>query len=111
MVSNSRYRVVETAAFGDDQRPVHQVGQQPEHRTALDRPTGTDRLRRLAGATSGEHRQPGQQPLLGLVEQVVGPVDGGPQRLLTLHRPAPAPGEQVEPVDPTPRPARPGSST
>ena len=24
---------VETAAFGDDQRPVHEVGQQPEHRT------------------------------------------------------------------------------
>ena len=66
----------------------------PSTATALDRPAGADRLRRLAGTTAGEHGQPGQEPLLGFVEQVVGPVDRGPQRLLAFHRPAPPPASR-----------------
>ena len=47
---------------------------------------------------AGEHRQPAQQRLLGLVQQLVAPVHGGPQRLLPQRR-GPVPGvEQLEPV-------------
>ena len=47
---------------------------------------------------SGEHREPGPQPLLGLAAQLVAPVDERAQRLLPgQRRPAPA-GEQAEPV-------------
>ena len=41
-------------------------------------------------AAAGEHRQPGQQGLFGPGEQLEGPVDGGPQRLVPCHRAAPA---------------------
>ena len=88
---------VKTTTFHVHQRTVHQIRQQPQHGTALDRSTGTDHLRRLAGTPSNEHRQTGQKPLMRLVEQVIRPVDRGPQRLLTLHRPPPPPSQQVEP--------------
>ena len=39
-------------------------------------------------AAAGEHRQPGQQRLFGPGEQLEGPVDRGPQRLVTCHRAA-----------------------
>ena len=38
--------------------------------------SGADRLGRLQRAAAGEHRQPPEQDLLGLGEQVVAPVDG-----------------------------------
>ena len=64
--------------FGHYQRPRHQAGQQLEHRIWVDTLPAADRLGGLQGAAAGEHCQPGQQPLFGLGEQLVGPVDGGP---------------------------------
>ena len=87
---------VDTTAFGDHQRTGHQVGEQPQHGTSLDRRARTDRFRRVANATSREHGQADQESLLPLVEQVIGPVDRCPQRLLTFHRPPPAPRQEVE---------------
>ena len=62
---------VETAALGDHQRSSHEIGQQPQHCPGIDRSTGTDRFGRFARAPSSEHGQTTQEPLLGLVEQVV----------------------------------------
>jgi hypothetical protein len=73
-----------------DQRLVHQRGQpvdgvQPQPLRVA------DRLRRLDRPAAGEHRQPGEQPPLGGVEQVVAPGDGAAEGPLAL-REGPGPG-------------------
>jgi hypothetical protein len=49
-------------------------------------------------AAAGEHSQPGQQPLLGRIQQVVAPVQGGPQRLLAGRQVTGPPGQQLQAV-------------
>ena len=82
---------------GNDQRPGDQVREQLEDVVALDRITRAHRLDRVERAATGEHRQAVQEPLLGFAQQVVGPVDRGPQRLVTFDRVAVAAGEEPEP--------------
>ena len=88
---------VGAAVIDDDQRPGHQVREQLVHVVHVDRITRADGLDRLEGATPSEHRQAVQQPLLRLGQQVVRPVDGGLQRLVTFDRVAVAAGEEPEP--------------
>jgi hypothetical protein len=82
--------------FGHYQRPRHQAGQQLEHRIRVDTVPTADRLRGLQGATAGKHCQPGQQPLFRFGEQLVGPVDGGPECLVMRQRAAAASTEHSE---------------
>jgi hypothetical protein len=81
---------------GHHQRTRHQARQQFEHRAGIDALPAADRLGGLQGAAAREHRQPAQQSLLGLGEQLEGPVDRGPQRLVTCHRAPPATREHRE---------------
>ena len=76
--------------LGHHQRPCHQGRQQLEYRAGIDPVRTADRLDRRQAGTAREHRQPGQQLLFGFGEQLKGPVDSGPQRLLTCYRPAAA---------------------
>src|SRR5262249_5223539 len=55
-------------------------------------------LRGLQGGTSDEHRQSIEEGLFSSGEQVVAPVEGGAQRLLTRERDAAASGQEVESV-------------
>ena len=59
---------------------------------------GADRLGGREVAAAGEHRQPFEDALLVVEEQLVAPVDDGPQRLLAGQRGARPAGEQAEPV-------------
>src|SRR5689334_1779712 len=72
--------------LGHHQRTCHQARQQLEYRAGIDILTTAYRLSGLQGAAAREHSQSAQQPLLGLGEQLKGPVDRGPQRLVTFHR-------------------------
>ena len=62
-----------------------------------------DGLRGLKRAAAGEHRQPGEQPLLLLVEQPVAPVDRRLQRALAPRRVARPAGKHrqaaLEPIE------------
>ena len=82
---------------GNDQRPGDKVREQLQDVVALDRITGADRFGRVERAAPGKGRQAVQESLLGFAQEVVGPVDGGPQRLVTFDRAAVAAGEQPEP--------------
>ena len=55
-----------------------------------------DRFRALERAGSREHRQAAEQPLLGVGQELVAPVDGVAQRLLADGQVAAAAGEQIE---------------
>ena len=59
---------------------------------------GADRLGRRQVATAGEHRQPLEDALLVVEEQLVAPVDHRAQRLLARQRGARPAGEQAEPI-------------
>ena len=48
----------------------------------VERLVGADRLGRRQVATAREHRQPFEDALLVVEQQLVAPVDDGPQRLL-----------------------------
>jgi hypothetical protein len=63
--------------MSDPEDPAHALSQ-VEHRIWVDTVPAADDLGGLEGAAAGEHCQPGEQPLFGLGEQLVGPVDGGP---------------------------------
>ena len=63
-----------------------------------DRLVGAHHLRRRQVATAGEHRQPLEDALLVVEEQLVAPVDDGAQRLLAGQRGARPTGEQAEPI-------------
>ena len=79
------------------QRLVDQRDEQPED---LLGPDGLVRAHLLGHVQvpAGEGRQPPQQHLLGLVQQLIAPVHGGPQRLLAQRRGPVARVEQLEPV-------------
>jgi hypothetical protein len=78
------------------QRSRYEAGQQLEHRVGIETVPTADRLGGFQGATAGEHRQPGQQPLFGLGKQLEGPVDRGPERLVMCHCAAPASSKHSE---------------
>ena len=61
-------------------------------------PRGRNGIRELERAAAGEDAEPGEERLLGRLEQVVAPVDRVPQRALALGQVAGAAGQQVEPV-------------
>ena len=84
------------AVVGDDERTRHQAREQLEHLVAVDRITRAHRFGGLERAPSREHRQAAQQPLLGLAQQVVGPVDRGAERLVALARDPPATRQEPE---------------
>ena len=63
-----------------------------------DRVVGAHRLRGRQVAAAGEHRQPLEDALLVVEEQLVAPVDDGAQRLLARERGARPTGEQAEPI-------------
>ena len=59
---------------------------------------GAHRLRGRQVAAAGEHRQPLEDALLVVEEQLVAPVDDGAQRLLAGQRRARPAGQQPEPI-------------
>ena len=59
---------------------------------------GADRLGGRQVAAAGEHRQPFEDALLVVEEQLVAPVDDGAQRLLAGQRGARPAGQQAEPI-------------
>ncbi len=85
-----------------DQRLVDQGGQQVEHLPGRHRPVGADLLGHLQ-IPAGEHGEPAQQDLLGLGQQFVAPVHGGPQGLLTCRGSTITRGKQLEPAAETAR--------
>ena len=76
----------------EHQRLVDQRGQAVEDVPA-ELPGTADGLGRLQRPAAGEHRQPGEQPPLGVREQVVAPGDGAAQGPLPV-REGPGPGGQ-----------------
>ena len=50
----------------------------------------------LEGAAAGEHRHPREEPLLGIAEKVVGPIDGRAQSRVALDGPPASAGEHVK---------------
>jgi hypothetical protein len=86
----------EALAVGDDERLLEQPGEQSDDPPAGDRTVGADLLGRLEREAAGEDREPTVKDALLGGEQVVAPVDRGPQRLLPGQRRAAACAEQVE---------------
>ena len=86
------------AGVGVDQRAVHQLSEQVQDIVRRQRLVSGDRFRRLNGPAAAEHGEPPEQDLLRVGEQLVAPVHGGAQRLLTGLGGAGAAGEQPEPV-------------
>ena len=80
-----------------DQRLVDERGHQVEHGAGRDLLVRADLLGHLQ-VPAGEHRQPAQQDLLRLGQQLVAPVHRGAQRLLPRRRGPVARGQQPEPV-------------
>ncbi len=67
-----------------DQALIQQRPQSSQHLQAeLARPAA-DRLGRLQRPATDKHAQPSEEPLLGVAEEVVAPIQCGPQRLLPL---------------------------
>ena len=60
--------------------------------------TRQHRLRGAQVTAPGEHRQAIQRMLLGRLEQVIGPVDRAPQRLMPLEGGAAPTGQELEPL-------------
>ena len=79
------------------QRLVHQPRGQADHVLDGQRAVGADLLGHVQGP-AGKHRQAAQQDLLGRGEQVMAPVDGGPQRPLPRRRGPVAGTQQREAV-------------
>ena len=75
----------------------------------IDTLPAADRLGGFQGAAAGEHRQPAQQHLFGLGQQLERPVDRRPQRLV-MCRAAPPAGKYSRNCAPAAGPARPASS-
>ena len=91
----SRVRAI---VFGDHETALHEFGQQPEHRPRRKWLTPADPLGGFPRASAHEHRDPGEEALLRFSQQVIGPVNGCPQRLLTFHGAPPCTGEHLEAV-------------
>ena len=99
MVSRSRYRTLPVVVVvSDDEGLVDQLAQHVVHIEGVEVVAGEDRLRGRQVTATREHRQPIQRPTFDRVEQVIGPVDGAAQRLMTLERGAATPGEELEPL-------------
>ena len=86
---------------GDDQRLVDEQRQLVEHLMRGHFGPGRDLSRRIEVEAADEHREPTEQRALGVGQQRVRPVDGGPQCLLAPDRGARAAGQQPEPVHQT----------
>ena len=82
----------------DDEGLVHQLTQHVDHIRRVELVAGQDRLRRRQVTATGEHRQPLQRMTFGRGEQVIGPVDRAPQRLVAFRSRATAVGEEREPL-------------
>ena len=104
---------------GERERLVDQPLQQVEHVERLDAVARRHRLRGFEVEAAREDGQASQHRPFLVVEQVVGPVDRGPQRLVALDGGAAPAGEEPEPLTeplcdlgrgqracPSPRPAR-----
>jgi hypothetical protein len=72
--------------------------QHVDHIKRVEFVVGQDRLRCPEITAAREHRQPVQRMTFRRREQVIGPVDGAPQRLMTLERAAASTGEDLEPL-------------
>ena len=83
---------------GDDEGLVDQLTQHVDHIDDVEVVAG--RTASAAGQVTAarEHRQPVQRVTFRRVEQVIGPVDRAPQRLVALERGAAAAGEELEPL-------------
>ncbi len=73
---------------GDDQRLVDEGLDDVAEVRGIERLVGADRLGRRQIATAEEHRQPFEHALLVVEQQLVAPVDHGPQCLLARQRSA-----------------------
>ena len=85
-------------AFGDHERLVDQLRDAVEHIERIDVVTADHRFRGVEGEAAREHAEAIQDHAVAFVEQVVAPVDGSAQRLVTFHRGAAASGEEPEPL-------------
>jgi hypothetical protein len=82
----------------DDDRLVHQPGQQREHVFASDVVAGADLLGRLQVETAREHRESRPQHLLLGRAQFEAPAHCRVQRLMTFRTPAAPRGEHLETI-------------
>ncbi len=88
---------VDPLGVSDHQGTGDQCRHELEHIVGLDPAARGHGFGGLEIEPAREDAQPLQQQLLTLVEQLVRPVDGRPQRLVTLHGRVLAAGEQPEP--------------
>ena len=88
----------EALTLRDNERLLDQPGEQIDDPPPGDRTAGADLLGRLEREPSGEDREPTEEHALLAREQVMAPVDRGPQRLLAGQRRAAAGAEHVEAV-------------
>ena len=89
--------LAEYCRLADHQRLIQQRAQRVQHASGRDLLVRTDPLRHL-DRPAGEVRQPSQQHLLPLRQQVVAPVDRGAQRPLAWRRGPVPERQQPEPV-------------
>ena len=80
----------------DHEAAGHEMVQEVEDVEGIDAVAGRHRLCRLERPPAAEDGQPPQKHALVLGQQLVAPVDGGPQRLLAGHGRAVAAGEEAE---------------
>jgi hypothetical protein len=83
---------------GHDERLVHQPGEGREDLVAPDGPPGTERLGGSQAEAAGEHGEPAEHGLVGLVEERMAPVDRRGERLVPAVGPAGPSHEQLEPI-------------
>ena len=79
-----------------DQRLLDQADHQVQNVVLRDLLSRADGFGGSARPATGESCQPGEQPLLHVVEQVIAPVDGGPERLVPRQHVAAAAGQQAK---------------
>ena len=87
IVSRSRYRVWNPRSSATTSERATRRSVNSNTSSASTGRTRAHRFGRFEGPAAAEHRHPGQQSLLGFAQQVVGPVDRGPQRLVALDLP------------------------
>src|SRR5262249_36167201 len=85
-------------ALRDDERLLNQPGEQIDDPPTRDRSARTDLLGSFERKSPGEERETAEEDALLAAEQVVTPVECGPQRLLPGPRRATTGAEHVETV-------------